>query len=366
MALHILITGTSGAISRITKSMVDRCFESAEAELAELSASGDLSTSAKYDCAVINNLMADEHFRIPAGLNGIPTVLITSNEKILSEPGKFGLFAAIKNSSGGAAGITAFEQELHSIIERAVSGKHHDCDTKSAPDTNTKTVQSSTVKTTPYSSIITTAEFSFKTSAKPKAPVTESISHSGNISLIAIGASTGGTDAIIEVVKDLPADCPPVVIVQHMPEGFTKMYADRLDRVCKMQAKEAEDGDRLRNGLIILGHGSRQLEVHKDASGFYVTSRPGEKVSGHCPSVDVLFRSVAKVSGKGTIGVILTGMGRDGAYGLGDMRKAGAYTIGQDEPSCIVYGMPCVAYEEGAVIKQAPLDEINSIITEML
>ena len=151
-----------------------------------------------------------------------------------------------------------------------------------------------------------------------------------------------------------------------MPEGFTKMYADRLDRICKMQAKEAEDGDRLRNGLIILGHGSKQLEVHKDASGFYVTSRPGEKVSGHCPSVDVLFRSVAKVSGKGTIGVILTGMGRDGAYGLADMRKAGAYTIGQDEPSCVVYGMPCVAYEEGAVIKQAPLGEIKDIIVEML
>ena len=185
--------------------------------------------------------------------------------------------------------------------------------------------------------------------------------------LVAIAISTGGPKSLQSVIPFLPEDLnAPVVIVQHMPEGFTKMYADRLDRICKMQAKEAEDGDRLRNGLIILGHGSKQLEVHKDASGFYVTSRPGEKVSGHCPSVDVLFRSVAKVSGKGTIGVILTGMGRDGAYGLADMRKAGAYTIGQDEPSCVVYGMPCVAYEEGAVIKQAPLGEIKDIIVGML
>ena len=191
-------------------------------------------------------------------------------------------------------------------------------------------------------------------------------SNSGKIEMIAIGASTGGTDAIIEVVQDLPADTPPIVIVQHMPVGFTKMYADRLDRICKMNAKEAENGDRLRQGLIILGHGSEQLEVHRDSGGLYVTSKPGEKVSGHCPSVDVLFSSVAKVTGKGTIGIILTGMGRDGASGLAEMRKSGAYTIGQDKDSCVVYGMPCVAFEEGAVIKQAPLSDIKNIIIGML
>ena len=191
-------------------------------------------------------------------------------------------------------------------------------------------------------------------------------SNSGKIEMIATGASTGGTDAIIEVVQDLPADTPPIVIVQHMPVGFTKMYADRLDRICKMNAKEAENGDRLQQGLIILGHGSEQLEVHRDSGGLYVTSKPGEKVSGHCPSVDVLFSSVAKVTGKGTIGIILTGMGRDGASGLAEMRKSGAYTIGQDKDSCVVYGMPCVAFEEGAVIKQAPLSDIKNIIIGML
>jgi two-component system chemotaxis response regulator CheB len=175
-----------------------------------------------------------------------------------------------------------------------------------------------------------------------------------------------GFVAIIEVVQELPADTPPVVIVQHMPVGFTKMYADRLDRICKMSAKEAENGDRLKQGLIILGHGSEQLEVHKDTLGYYVTSKPGEKVSGHCPSVDVLFSSVAKAAGKGAIGVILTGMGRDGATGLGEMKNSGAYTIGQDKESCVVYGMPCVAFEEGAVIKQAPLSEIKNIIIGML
>ena len=177
--------------------------------------------------------------------------------------------------------------------------------------------------------------------------------------IIALGASTGGTDALVEVVKHFPADTPPVIIVQHMPAGFTKMYAARLDKECEMSCKEAEDGDRLVPGQIIVAAGEYHLRLEKDAMGYYVTSRRGEKVSGHCPSVDVLFESVAKTAGSDAVGAILTGMGADGAEGLLKMRNAGAYTIGQDEETCVVYGMPCVAYKKGAVTKQLPLNEIG-------
>jgi len=180
--------------------------------------------------------------------------------------------------------------------------------------------------------------------------------------LIALGASTGGTEALERVIREFPEDTPPVVIVQHMPAGFTKLYAERLNRSCKMQVKEAEDGDRLRHGLIIIGAGDFHLRVQKDAKGWYVSSKPGERVSGHCPSVDVLFNSVATAAGPKAIGAILTGMGRDGADGLLAMRQAGAFTIGQDKESCVVYGMPMEAYKIGAVQIQAPLNKIAEII----
>ncbi len=176
--------------------------------------------------------------------------------------------------------------------------------------------------------------------------------------VIALGASTGGTDALIEVVKRLPANTPPVLITQHMPPTFTKMFAERIDRVSSMSAKEAEDGDRLKTGQIIVAAGGLQMRLMRDARGYYITSRPGEKVSGHCPSVDVLFTSVAEAAGSNAVGAILTGMGADGAEGLLKMREAGAYTIGQDEETCVVYGMPGVAFKKGAVMAQLPLGKI--------
>lgn len=180
--------------------------------------------------------------------------------------------------------------------------------------------------------------------------------------IIALGASTGGTEALEQVVKCFPADTPPVIIVQHMPAGFTKLFSERLDRSCKMHVKEAQDGDRLKRGLIIVGAGENHLRLCKDSNGFYVSSKPGEKVSGHCPSVDVMFESVANTAGNLAIGAILTGMGRDGADGLLKMRNAGAFTIGQDRESCVVYGMPMEAYKIGAVEVQAPLSKIADII----
>lgn len=184
--------------------------------------------------------------------------------------------------------------------------------------------------------------------------------------VIAIGASTGGTEAILEVVKDLPANTPGIVIVQHMPPVFTNMYAERLNKICKMSAKEAQDGDRIKQGQIIVAAGEFHLTVKKDANGYFIRSQRGEKVSGHCPSVDVMFDSVADVIGKDAIGVILTGMGQDGAKGLLKMRNAGAYTIGQDKDTCVVYGMPMVAYNIGGVIKQLPLDQIDEEIIRFL
>ena len=184
--------------------------------------------------------------------------------------------------------------------------------------------------------------------------------------IIAIGASTGGTDAIHTVISGLPRDMPPIVIVQHMPPVFTKLYAERLNNTCELEVKEAEDGDALRPGRVLIAPGNYQMRVAKRGSGYIVKCTQEEKVSGHCPSVDVLFDSVADVVGKQSVGVILTGMGRDGANGLLKMKKTGAYTIGQDEKSSVVYGMPMVAFNIGAVDKQLPLDRIDDEIIRFL
>ncbi len=199
-----------------------------------------------------------------------------------------------------------------------------------------------------------------------RSPMASAVSAAKKDTLIAIGASTGGTEATIAVVKNLPASTPGIVIVQHMPPVFTNMYAQRLNRICNMSAIEATDMMRVEQGKIIVAAGDYQLRVMHDAQGYYVTVRPGEKVSGHCPSVDVMFESVASAAGARAIGVLLTGMGQDGANGLLKMRRAGAYTIGQDQESCVVYGMPAVAFEIGAVQKQLPVDQITGDIMTYL
>lgn len=184
--------------------------------------------------------------------------------------------------------------------------------------------------------------------------------------IIAIGASTGGTEAIFDVVKQFRRDIPGVVIVQHMPPGFTKMYADRLNNQCQVVVKEAQTGDKVLQGQILIAPGDRQMRLVKVGSEYQVECRGTERVSGHCPSVDVLFSSVAKAAGKNAIGVILTGMGGDGAKGLLEMRQAGARTIGQDEASCVVYGMPKVAYDSGAVQYQMSLSAIAGKVYSLL
>ena len=185
--------------------------------------------------------------------------------------------------------------------------------------------------------------------------------------IIALGASTGGTEATLQVLEQLPADIPGMVITQHMPEGFTQMYAQRLNRLCKMEVKEAVNGDIVRRGLVLIAPGGEcQMKVVRVGTNYTVRIYPGEKVSGHRPSVDVLFQSVAQAAKSGAVGIILTGMGQDGAYGLLDMHKAGAYTIGQDKESCVVYGMPMVAFNIGAVCTQSSCENIASVLLNHL
>ena len=200
----------------------------------------------------------------------------------------------------------------------------------------------------------------------PKMPVFSGKLNTPRSTVIALGASTGGTEATLAVLRQLPADIPGMVVTQHMPEGFTAMYAQRLNKLCRMEVREAKNGDQIRPGLVLIAPGSQQMEVIRTANGYAVRCFSGEKVSGHMPSVDVLFRSVAKNVTGNKVGIIMTGMGKDGAEGLLEMRRKGAYTIGQDKASCVVYGMPMVAYNIGAVAIQAACENIPSVLLNHL
>lgn len=182
--------------------------------------------------------------------------------------------------------------------------------------------------------------------------------------ILAIGASTGGTEALKDLLMGLPRNAPGTIIVQHMPANFTGPFAERLNGLCAMEVREARNGDSITPGIALIAPGDYHMVVRRSGARYYVEIGSGEKVSGHRPSVDVLFNSVAKIAGVNAIGVILTGMGGDGARGLLSMRNAGSRTLGQDESSCIVYGMPKVAFDIGAVEKQLPLNKIaQEIIT---
>ncbi|MBU2699980.1 two-component system chemotaxis response regulator CheB [Sporomusaceae bacterium BoRhaA] len=184
--------------------------------------------------------------------------------------------------------------------------------------------------------------------------------------IIAMGASTGGTEAIAAVLKRLPVNMPGIVIVQHMPAGFTAMYANRLNNACPFEVKEAKTGDLVLPGRVLIAAGDYHMRVKRGAHEYSVECFLGERVNGHCPSVDVLFESVAQEVGRNAIGIILTGMGYDGAKGLLSMKKNGARTIGQDEASSIVYGMPKVAFNIGAVERQASLAAIPQVLCSLL
>lgn len=178
--------------------------------------------------------------------------------------------------------------------------------------------------------------------------------------VIAVGASTGGTEALAVFLRELPPDCPGIVVVQHMPELFTKSFANRLNEQCRINVKEAENHDTILRGHALIAPGNKHTMVKRSGAKYYVEVTDGPLVNRHRPSVDVLFRSTAKYAGSNSIGIILTGMGDDGARGLLEMKEAGAFTIAQDEKSCVVFGMPKEAIKLNAVDKIIPLEKIAS------
>ena len=202
-----------------------------------------------------------------------------------------------------------------------------------------------------------------------KGTVQNKIKNNSNIDtrrIIAIGASTGGTEAISHILKALPATTPGIVIVQHIPPVFSQRFAERLNEVTNLKVKEARTGDYVENGQVLIAPGDQHMKIKRIGDKYKVQCFKGEKVNGHCPSVDVLFESVSQEAGKMAIGVILTGMGYDGAKGLLSMKRRGARTIGQDEKTAVVYGMPKVAYNIGAVETQEPLGRIASAIYSLI
>ena len=198
--------------------------------------------------------------------------------------------------------------------------------------------------------------------AKPPAQLRKA----GSTQIIAIGISTGGPDALRVVFSQLDADLKvPIVVVQHMPPGFTNEFAKSLDRICPLEVKEAEDGDAIQPGRILIAQGNKHLEVEKKSFSSVVRLSDTPLVSGHRPSADVLFASVAMAYQNNSLGVIMTGMGRDGAQHIGTIYKEGGMTIGQDEASSVVYGMPRVAYELGHVMEQTSLQNMARRICEV-
>jgi two-component system chemotaxis response regulator CheB len=183
--------------------------------------------------------------------------------------------------------------------------------------------------------------------------------------IIVIGASTGGTEALQYILERLPVNIPPVCIVQHMPENFTKAFAERLDKICPPKVSEGVNGDELRQGHALVAPGNFHMLLNRRGPKYFIDVRDGALVSRHRPSVDVLFRSAAKFAGKNVIGVILTGMGDDGSTGMLEMKQSGAVTIAQDEKSCVVYGMPKEAVKKGGVDFVLPLEKIPAKIIEL-
>lgn len=181
--------------------------------------------------------------------------------------------------------------------------------------------------------------------------------------VVAVGASTGGTEAIAKFLEELPVDSPGIIIVQHMPEQFTRSFAERLDDTCRVTVKEATNGDSLIRGHVLIAPGNYHTLLKRSGARYYLEVKEGPMVNRHRPSVDVLFRSVARYAGRNAVGIILTGMGRDGAEGMLEMKQAGAKTIAQDEKSSVVYGMPKEAVELNAVDKILALQDMPKYIT---
>jgi two-component system chemotaxis response regulator CheB len=202
--------------------------------------------------------------------------------------------------------------------------------------------------------------------ANSAAPIQSKLLTETSDAVIAIGASTGGTEAIRQVITQFPPTTPGVVIVQHMPPGFTRMFADRMNDLSMMEVKEARDGDRVMPGRVLIAPGDKHLKVSRSGGLYQVECKSGAAVCGHCPSVEVLMQSVAKYAGINAVGVMLTGMGSDGADGMRAIRDAGGRTIAQDEASSVVFGMPKAAYLKGGVESLVPISKIAQMVLNLI
>jgi two-component system chemotaxis response regulator CheB len=200
------------------------------------------------------------------------------------------------------------------------------------------------------------------TTVKIKKPINESMAQTTD-KVIAVGASTGGTEAILEFLQAMPIDSYGIVIVQHMPEVFTRSFAERLNRICDITVKEAVHGDSVIRGRALIAPGNKHMELKRSGARYYVELNDHDAVNRHRPSVDVLFKSTAKYAGKNSIGVIMTGMGADGAAGLLEMKNCGAETVAQNEETCVVFGMPREAIKLGAANKTMPLNSIAGYVS---
>ncbi|MGP1569894.1 MAG: protein-glutamate methylesterase/protein-glutamine glutaminase [Eubacteriales bacterium] len=279
----------------------------------------------------------------------LPIILVSSASITVFDALKAGAVDFVRKPDAKSVSTDTFINELASKIRIASVAKvyKHKLNTK-APAASVPPVAPKTLKTEPAHKV-------------------EPTLNSGNINtIITLGASTGGTESTLEVLQRLPANIPPMIIVQHMPPGFTKLYADRLNRICDVAVKEAVDGDALIPGQVYIAPGDFQMRLVRSGTYYSLRCAGTEKVSGHCPSVDVMFDSVSKLPIQNKIGVILTGMGKDGAEGLLKLRNQGAFTIGESKESCVVYGMPMVAYDIGAVAVQADNKDIAGLIINHL
>ena len=271
-------------------------------------------------------------------LRPMPVVMVSAfaeaNSQVALRALELGAMELVAKPKTGASGIADYAHEVTTKIRAAAAGRHKP--SSLAP--------------------------------RPAAATSPAHPHKNAWSdkVIVIGASTGGTEAVKDVLVRMPASSPPIFIAQHMPEGFTRSFAARLDSLCAIRVKEADDGERALPGHAYIAPGHSHLMLKKSGGSYATLLSQSEPVNRHRPSVDVLFRSAARSAGANILGVILTGMGKDGAAGMAEMHRAGAYTYAQDEASCVVFGMPKEAIAQGGVEEILPLDEIASALLARL
>ena len=276
-------------------------------------------------------------------LRPMPVVMVSAFAEANSQTAlralELGAMELVAKPKNGAGGLAEYAHEVTAKIRAAASGRLKRC----AP--------AATLPRTPVA----------RAAAAPSQVKTQ-----WQDKVIVIGASTGGTEAVKDVLVHMPANSPPILIAQHMPEGFTRSFAARLDSLCALRVKEADDGERALPGHAYIAPGHSHLMLKKSGGMYSCLLSKAEPVNRHRPSVDVLFRSAARSAGANILGVILTGMGKDGAAGMAEMHRAGAYTYAQDEASCVVFGMPKEAIAQGGVDEILPLDDIASALLARL